>query len=308
MKSLKVIDLFAGAGGFSTGATQAGANVVWAANHWQDAVKFHTINHPQTQHVCQDLHQADWSQVPEHDIVLASPCCQGHSRAKGAQGKSIDQSRSTAWAVVSACEFHRPRFFVVENVKEFLGWALYPSWRDAMQRMGYRITENTLNAQTFGVPQSRERVFLIGSLDQEVEIQDPGKALIPARSIIQWSEGAWAPIETTLNGKPRSQAILSQVKEGRKVHGDEFMVAYYGNEKQGRSLDKPLGTLTTRDRFAVVRGDQMRFLTKEEVRIGMGFPKEYAIPKQKKLAVHMLGNAVCPPVAREITKQLIEVA
>ena len=49
--------------------------ILWAANHWPVAVVWHTANHPETQHVCQDLHQARWEQVPAHDILLASPCC-----------------------------------------------------------------------------------------------------------------------------------------------------------------------------------------------------------------------------------------
>ena len=53
---MKTIDLFAGAGGFSTGATMAGCNVVWAANHWRSAVEIHAANHPGAQYVCQDLY------------------------------------------------------------------------------------------------------------------------------------------------------------------------------------------------------------------------------------------------------------
>jgi DNA (cytosine-5)-methyltransferase 1 len=132
---MRAIDLFAGAGGFSTGATMAGVNVVWAANHWPVAVDCHAANHPGTLHACQDLHQADWSHVPTHDLLLASPCCQGHSKARGkaANNPQHDASRSTAWAVVSAAEFHRPAVVVVENVPEFADWALYPAWQLAMQ-------------------------------------------------------------------------------------------------------------------------------------------------------------------------------
>jgi DNA (cytosine-5)-methyltransferase 1 len=95
---MNVIDLFAGAGGFSTGASMAGCNVAWAANHWPDAVEWHSRNHPDAAHICQDLHQADWSQVPAHDLMLASPCCQGHSKARGkASGNpQHDARRSTA--------------------------------------------------------------------------------------------------------------------------------------------------------------------------------------------------------------------
>jgi DNA (cytosine-5)-methyltransferase 1 len=70
---MRVIDLFAGLGGFSEGARQAGCEVVWAANHWQAAVDMHAANHPGTAHACQDLHQQDWTQVPAHDLLLASP-------------------------------------------------------------------------------------------------------------------------------------------------------------------------------------------------------------------------------------------
>lgn len=75
---MKGIDLFAGLGGSSTGARMAGVDIVWAGNHWQKAVEIHAMNHPGAQHVCQDLHQANWEKVPKHDIMFASPCCQGH--------------------------------------------------------------------------------------------------------------------------------------------------------------------------------------------------------------------------------------
>ena len=116
---MRAVDLFAGAGGFSTGATMAGVNVVWAANHWPAAVQVHTNNHPDTIHLCQDLQQADWSLVPAHDLLMASPACQGHSRARGKERLHHDAMRATAWAVVSAAECHLPTVVLVENVPEF---------------------------------------------------------------------------------------------------------------------------------------------------------------------------------------------
>ena len=69
---MRAVDLFAGAGGFSTGAELAGARVVWAANHWPAAVECHSANHPHVEHVCQDLRQADFSTLPAFDLLLAS--------------------------------------------------------------------------------------------------------------------------------------------------------------------------------------------------------------------------------------------
>lgn len=110
---MKAIDLFCGAGGFSTGAAMAGVQVVWAANHWPAAVQVHANNHPHTAHACQDLQQADWTQVPAHDLLMASPACQGNSRARGKDLPHHEAQRSTAWAVVSALECHRPPTAVI---------------------------------------------------------------------------------------------------------------------------------------------------------------------------------------------------
>src|SRR4051812_35057087 len=116
------VDLFAGAGGFSTGARQAGLRVLWAANHERLAVSTHERNHPATQHACQDLQLADWTLLPDHDVLMASPCCQGHSKAKGTTKDWSEKSRSTAWCVHTCAVANRPKAIVVENVPEFRDW------------------------------------------------------------------------------------------------------------------------------------------------------------------------------------------
>ena len=300
---MNAIDLFAGTGGFSTGASLAGINVVWAANHWPEAVKWHQINHPQAQHLCQDLHQADWSLVPKHDLMLASPCCQGHSKARGkAHGNpQHDASRSTAWAVVSAAEYHRPDLILVESVPEFLDWQLYRPWELAMQALGYSVAPHIVDAADLGAPQNRVRMFLVLARSQAPLMLHLSKMPhIPARSFLDLDGGEW-----TLIDKPgRAAATLERVAAGRAQFGDEFLISYYGNTKNGRSLDRPIGTITTRDRWAIVRGDHMRMLNRFECRSAMSFPESYQIPSNHKLAVHMLGNAVCPEPVRQIITAL----
>jgi len=302
---MKAIDLFAGSGGFSTGATMAGCEVVWAANHWQSAVDVHAANHPYAQHVCQDLHQADWESVPAHDLLLASPCCQGHSKARGkANGNpQHDASRSTAWAVVSAAEYHRPEFAIIENVPEFTNWALYPAWRHAMEALGYCLSPHIIDAADHGVPQHRERLFIVATRSSRpIMLRFPVREYVPASSFIDFGFGNWQPID-----KPgRAANTLARITEGRRVHGDRFISSYYGNERGGRSIHRPIGTVTTRDRHAIVDGDRMRMFSAQECRAAMGFPDDYKLPKQHKLAVHMLGNAVPPPVARDVIKALME--
>lgn len=302
---MRCSDLFAGAGGFSTAAQAAGCEVVWAANHWPDAVEWHAVNHPSAQHVCQDLHQADWSKVPAHDLMLASPCCQGHSKARGkAKGNpQHDASRSTAWAVVSAAEYHRPEFIVVENVPEFLDWQLYRPWELAMQALGYSIAPHVIDAADHGAPQNRVRMFLVlAKAKAPLMLQLQHQQHIPARSFVDFECAGWSPVE-----KPgRAQATLDRVAAGRRQFGERFIMPYYksGSGLTGRSLDRPIGTITTRDRWAAVDGNRMRMLNRWECRAAMSFPGDYQLPDNHRLAVHLLGNAVCPVPASRIIAEL----
>ncbi|KRW62362.1 DNA cytosine methyltransferase [Pseudomonas sp. TTU2014-080ASC] len=307
---MKAIDLFAGTGGFSTGATRAGVEVVWAANHWPDAVHWHQLNHPGAQHLCQDLHQADWSMVPAHDLMLASPCCQGHSRARGKThgNPQHDASRSTAWAVVSAAEYHRPEFILVENVPEFLGWQLYHPWEAAMNALGYSVAPHIIDAADHGAPQNRVRMFLVLAKSKApLMLRLQTQPHIPASTFIDLSNSnKWSPIE-----KPgRSAATLRRIASGRRQFGDRFIMPYYGSGSglTGRSLNRPIGTITTRDRWAIVDGDRMRMLNRFECRAAMSFPDTYKIPDNHRLAVHMLGNAVCPEPVRNIINALQQAA
>jgi len=289
------IDLFAGLGGWSTGARMAGVDVLWAANHWQSAVQWHSENHPDTIHSCQDLHQADWTSVPSHDILLASPCCQGHSKARGkASGNpQHDASRSTAWAVVSALEFHRPGVALVENVTEFMAWTLYPAWAAAMQALGYQIAPHIIDCADLGVPQNRVRLVLVCTLSKApLHLNLQRYQHQPATSFIDFDAGNWSDIER----KGRATATLERIQAGRATYGERFVFSYYGNTKSGRSLQRPIGTITTRDRWAIVDGNRMRMLTADENLLAMSFPRETKRPANHRLTVHLAGNAV-PPLA-----------
>lgn len=297
------IDLFAGAGGFTTGATAAGVNILWAANHWQLAVKCHADNHPNTHHSCQDLHQADWSEIPAHDILLASPCCQGHSRSRGKDRPHHDKQRSTAWAVVSCAEYHREEACLIENVPEFTAWALYPSWLDAMNRLGYSVSPHIVDAADHGVPQHRVRLFMVCTRSKNPLVLNlPKRPHVAINEIIDWDYPKWSEID-----KPgRSEATLQRIASGRAKFGERFVAPYYksGSGITGRSVFRPIGTITTLDRWAIIDGHRMRMMQPPEVRDAMGFPMDYRLPRTRREAIHLLGNAVCPPAVTDIIEAL----
>ncbi len=303
---MRAVDLFAGWGGFTLGASQAGADVVWAANHWPLAVEAHAANHPRATHVCQDLRQADWSKLPAHDLLLASPACQGHSSAsQPSRRRYHDELRATAWAVVDCADVCEPAALVVENVPSFRRWRLYPLWRQALELIGYELTELVLRASHHGVPQRRDRLFLVGLRNgRRVEVAEGGAepgfgpCIEPAVGHTRWTSVASA-----------STAVKARIRKGRANHGYRFLTQHVTGHP-GVGLDEPIRTITTKDQWAYVEGDRYRPLTVRETARAMGFPDSYRWPREASRCdqIKGLGNAVCPPVARDIVRAVMEAA
>lgn len=297
------VDLFAGIGGNTTGAKAAGINVLWAANHNQRVVDYHELNHPEVKHKCQDLQQADWSQVPAHDILLASPCCQGHTKARGLDGPHHHVSRSTAWAPVSCAEFHEPKAVMIENVTEMMRWKLFPQWKACWEALGYSLSFSILDTADFGIPQHRLRMFMVGTRSKNsIDLKFEKKPHVGFESIFDLDSGKWSRVD-----KPgRAQATLDRVEMGRRQFGSFFVMPYYknGSGKTGRDIQRPLGTVTTRDRWAIVKDDYMRMVSVPEYRRAMSFPDELILPKRKDHAVQALGNATCPVEVQAVLEAL----
>ena len=305
---MRAVDLFSGCGGFTIGAELAGVRVVWAGNHWLKAVEVHELNHPHVLHLCQDLHQADWSLLPSYELLLASPACQGHSsaaqpaRKAGGRVKSFhDAYRASAWAVVDCVEVTRPKALIVENVPEFRRWALYPRWRACLQDLGYLLQEKRIVASHLGVPQRRSRLFVVGTrctVDLELPFsEEPGFG-----PCVDWDAGEWRPV------RGASEAVQARIRSGRQ-HGDRFLTQHVTGHK-GVPLHEPIRTITTKDQWAVVKGDLYRPLTILENQRAMGFPDEYRWPPgwTRRTKITGLGNAVCPPAARALIERVVEVA
>lgn len=122
----KVVDLFAGGGGASEGLEQAiGRAVDVAINHDQDAVQMHAMNHPLTQHYCEDVWAVDPRKVLGDATVgwlHASPDCTHHSQARGGQPRKRE-IRSLSWVVLKWAGIARPRIISLENVEQILQWS-----------------------------------------------------------------------------------------------------------------------------------------------------------------------------------------
>lgn len=313
------VDLFAGGGGFTEAATRAGVRVRWAANHWRLAVDWHARNHPHVEHACQDLHQFDFSLAPRHGILLASPECRGHTKAASAVGRGRrgrapvhDMSRATMWAVLTCAEVHRPRLVVVENVPEVRGWVFWAAWMQAWSALGYTARELVLDAADFGVPQNRVRLFVVlsrvSTLDGIYNAIDRRRVPhVGAESFVDVDGGdGWALVRDKPAGV---QARVSKAR--RRIARGPFLTQHVTGHP-GRTLDRPIGSVTTKHQWAIVRptrrGDEMRMLNGREHACAHGFRRDYLIPAETSHAVHLVGNAVPPDLGCAVIAGAREVA
>lgn len=226
------IDLFAGAGGFTTGAEAAGVQVVFAINHNPRAIANHAENHPHTHHRCEDVFRFDFNEAfnlveeatghSTPDLILSSPSCVVHSTARsrgGGIGKrggrseniSEDRQRATPEATAHAtlvatkraqAERRKPPFLLVENVEELRLWPFYRTWKLGLEDLGYTSQEYLIEALDFGVAAERERLFVL--FTPTAISKKPFDLKLPAKRVLgdatRWTEKIKVPKACQLGG------------------------------------------------------------------------------------------------------------
>ena len=249
------------------------------------------------------------------DLLLASPECRNHTCAKGSAPRD-EASRATAMQVVRYARLLRPRWLVLENVVYMRPWSRYQELKSSLEELGYHLAEHTLDASDFGVPQSRRRLFLVG----ERERRPAAKPQIQrglrkaARSILD-PAGTWKT--SSLNCRRRAAATLERARRGFDALGAQtsFLLVYYGSDGSGgwQSLDRPLRTVTTIDRFALVEprdgGPTIRMLQVPELKRAMGYNDDFLLNEgTRRDRIRLLGNGVCPPVMEAVVRALVTAA
>ena len=166
------VSLFAGAGGMDVGFERAGFNVVWANDIEPQSCSTYEANLG-SQIVCGDINEylSSLNQYAGIDLVFGGPPCQGFSVA-GKMDPSDERSQLVQ-SFMKAVDIIRPAAFVMENVKALATLTKFQLVREDLirkaQDMGYYVELLLLNSRDFGVPQSRERMFLVGLLDPQIE-------------------------------------------------------------------------------------------------------------------------------------------
>ncbi len=221
----------------------------------------------------------------------------------------------TAFEVARFAKALKPRWIVVENVVKMKQWSLFERWLETLRKASYRVKCLTLDAKDFGVPQSRRRLFVICEKGAEPNLPNiESSQKIAVESVLVEGNGKPWPF-SPLEKRGRAKATIRRAERGIKALGAStpFLMVYYGTDGAGgyQPLDRPLRTITTLDRFALVKpngkGHEMRMLQPPELAAAMGFPANYKWPDtSRRNKIKLIGNAVCPPVMKAIVEALMQ--
>ena len=164
---MKFIELFAGIGGFRLGLEKEGHECVWA-NEWLERPRgIYEYNFKEAING-EDIRTITADDVPDADLIVGGFPCATFSYAGKKTGFSVEDTRGTLFfEIARICAEKRPRNILLENVKGLLSHDYGKTFQTilgVLANLGYRVEWQVLNSKDFGVPQNRERVFIVGHL------------------------------------------------------------------------------------------------------------------------------------------------
>lgn len=301
---MKVVSLFSGAGGLDLGFTQAGHQVIWANDLFEDAVSTYRLN--QGDHiVLQNIYDISSDVIPDADIVIGGFPCQGFSVAN--TGRHEDDERNKLYLeMVRVLRDKRPPYFLAENVKGILSLGKGQVFQNILgdfRSLGYDVQYRLMNAADYGVPQKRSRVIIIGvshDLHQKYVYPEPTHAEHPNMFCRQWVSVAEAfadiPDPDTPNNLPNH--VYSRYK--LNFNG------YLGHRPINPHAPAPTVTARGDDRGGVVilpHPNGQRRMTCRELATIQSFPLDYKFVGGISSVCRQIGNAVPPRLAQAVAKQ-----
>jgi DNA (cytosine-5)-methyltransferase 1 len=164
---MKFIDLFAGIGGFHIALEKLGHKCVFASEKRINLAELYEKNFQIE--VNRDITKIDVSDIPSFDILCAGFPCQPFSKAGKQDGLKDERNGSLFDKIVDILEFHKPKYFILENVRNLISHDNENTWfyikEQLENKLGYKIDKKIYSPHNFGIPQHRERLFIIGSSD-----------------------------------------------------------------------------------------------------------------------------------------------
>ncbi len=290
-------DLFAGIGGIRLGFAQWGCHTVFSSEIDPHAARVYADNFGEQPFG--DINDLSPASVPDHDILLAGFPCQPFSIA--GKGLGFADTRGTLFFnIYEILQAKRPRAFLLENVKRLTshqGGQTFGIMKKMLAALGYQVFSTVLNSLDFGLPQKRERLYIVGfrekvtfafpekTADQLTPLSDILESVVPPSYYL--SDKLRAKRQAALKKTPVVPAIWHE-----NIGGNISPLPYSCALRAGGSYN-----------YLVVNGE--RRLTGREMLRLQGFPDSFCADVPYTQIRKMAGNSVSVPVIRLIAQQML---
>lgn len=303
------IDLFAGIGGIRIPFQELGGKCVFSSEWDLFAQKTYRLNFGEVP--AGDITQIDSSSIPSFDVLLAGFPCQPFSQAGLKRG--FEDVRGTLFfEIARIINDKKPKAFLLENVKQLKNHDKGRTLKvilETLQALNYSVNYKVLKAADFGVPQNRERIYIVGfdknrysnAEDYTFKYPQPTNKKTCVGDILESSVDSKYTISDRLyqghlrrreEHKKKGNGFGFSVFDAKSEHANTLSARYY---KDGSEILIDQG-----------EGKNPRKLTPRECARLQGFPEKFIIPVSDTQAYKQFGNSVAVPVVRAIAKNLIK--
>lgn len=348
------IDIFSGAGGLSLGAEMAGFEVRLAVEKDKCAAETYRRNHPATLLLEGDIHDIDPLEhlqlLPNEkvSIVFGGPPCQGFSTSNTMTRNMKNPNNSLFEEFVRFVSVLQPEWFVFENVEGFVHFEngkIKNKVESCFREMGYSVTSKVLWASDYGVPQRRNRFFMVGNrLGIDFQFQEPfGTVITVEEAIGDLPDLVNGQMDVSLSYKLPARRVSSyarQMRNGSKrsrqnfvSRNEDYVIERYGYIRQGenwRSIprelmqnyantanchsgiykrlkaNEPSIVISNYRKNMLIHPTQDRGLSVREAARLQSFPDKFIFSGSLMHIQQQIGNAVPPLLAKAVFEMILE--
>lgn len=309
-KEFRTLDLFAGVGGIRLGFERADFKTIFANDFDKTCKETYDLNFEEVKLNTEDINQLDIKSLPEFNILLGGFPCQAFSIAGYRKGFKDDKGRGNLFfKIAEILEERKPEAFMLENVKNLKGHDKGNTFRvieKTLKDLGYHIKSKVLNSMEYGdIPQNRERIFIVGFLDEKKAEAFNFPAPIKLTKSFKEFVSKEAEDKYYYNDKPLYERIKDDINSEDTVY--QWRRKYVRANKKG-----VVPTLTANmglggHNVPIIKNHKgIRKLTPRECFLLQGFPEKFKLPESLSDAklYHQAGNSVTVSVIERIAAEM----
>lgn len=255
--------------------------------------------------LCMDMRDLDENQVPETDLIIGGPCCQGYSNANRKGNEALDVSkRLLIDDYIRIVRAKKPLMFVIENVRQFITKENGKYLERVFTALSddYNITYSVVNDLEVGGYSKRERMVLIGSIKAMGKVVIPNVELASTKTVgdaLKKVTSDWFNYSDITKASADTQAKMAQVRPGHNYKDIESMkdLDRHSNVYRRLAADEPSVTITNWRKVNLMPPEGNRILSVSEAAAIMGLDKSFKFFGSINDKQQQVGNGVTQAIA-----------